>query len=99
MGVEALGCVFAGSPPRLAAALLLPDSDAVRRASTALPFVVAGGIAAAAPLGVLVRRRVRPALLRYREWADRLRSSLAQETAGGRPGAPRGPVARAPGGS
>ena len=81
-GIVGLVGVLAGALLLLAAVLLLPDSDAVRRASTALPFVVAGGIAAAAPLGVLVRRRVRPALLRYREWADRLRSSLAQETAG-----------------
>ena len=84
-GIVILAGVLATGLLLLVSVLVSPEPDAVRRVLGAIPLAVAGGIAAAVPLGLLVRRRIRPRLLRYREWADRLRALLRREIVGSAP--------------
>lgn len=80
-GLATLTGVLVGAVVLLVGVLVSPDPNAVGRAASAFPVAAVGGLAAAVPLGLLVRRRDRPRLARYREWADRLRDLRDREIA------------------
>jgi len=85
LGITALVGILAGVVFLFAGLLLSPGPDAIQRATTLLPPAAALGAGVAAPLGMFVRRRVRPRLRESRVWAERLRAAIDPKTAGAPP--------------